>query len=281
MRNFSCFLKKDGMNISILGCGWLGMPLGKYLVKKGFYIKGSSTDIDKLKEISECGVIASHIHFTPEISQNYSRDFFNTDLLFINIPPGRKNLDGNFYLNVMKNVRNLILKHKIPNIIFISSTSVYPYINKKVDENTSVSPEKESGKVLLQAEQIFLKNDSFDTNIIRFGGLIGGSRKPGRFLAGKKNISNANAPVNLIHLDDCIGIIANLIQSDSKGEIYNACMPEQPSKIDFYTKAAEKNGFPLPHFDLNSNEGYKIVDSSKIISKLKYSFKYKNPVDCL
>lgn len=27
--------------ISILGCGWLGLPLGQHLVQQGYHIKGS------------------------------------------------------------------------------------------------------------------------------------------------------------------------------------------------------------------------------------------------
>ena len=34
--------------ISILGCGWLGHPLAKFLISENFIVKGSTTTISKL-----------------------------------------------------------------------------------------------------------------------------------------------------------------------------------------------------------------------------------------
>ncbi|WP_258929290.1 hypothetical protein [Flavobacterium davisii] len=34
--------------ISLLGCGWLGLPLAESLIKKGYEIKGSTTNLDKI-----------------------------------------------------------------------------------------------------------------------------------------------------------------------------------------------------------------------------------------
>jgi len=60
---------------------------------------------------------------------------------------------------------------------------------------------------LYRSEQLFHENTNFQTTVIRLAGLIGPGRNPARFFAGKTNIPNGNAPVNLIHLDDCIGFI--------------------------------------------------------------------------
>ena len=35
--------------ITILGCGWLGLPLAQTLVKEGYSVKGSTTTEDKLE----------------------------------------------------------------------------------------------------------------------------------------------------------------------------------------------------------------------------------------
>ena len=34
--------------ISILGCGWLGLPLAKAIVENGFSVKGSTTSSEKI-----------------------------------------------------------------------------------------------------------------------------------------------------------------------------------------------------------------------------------------
>ena len=45
------------MKISILGCGWLGFPLAKSLVEKGFSVKGSTTSENKLSILSTAGIL--------------------------------------------------------------------------------------------------------------------------------------------------------------------------------------------------------------------------------
>ena len=39
------------MQVSILGCGWLGLPLAKSLIEKGFSVNGSTTSVEKIPEV--------------------------------------------------------------------------------------------------------------------------------------------------------------------------------------------------------------------------------------
>ena len=63
-----------------------------------------------------------------------------------------------------------------------------------------------AGISLLEMEQLFTQNNQFEAAVIRFGGLYGPGRHPGNFLARKKELAGASNPVNMIHLEDCIGI---------------------------------------------------------------------------
>ena len=42
--------------ISILGCGWLGLPLAKALLKKKFHVNGSTTTVEKLDVLKDEGI---------------------------------------------------------------------------------------------------------------------------------------------------------------------------------------------------------------------------------
>jgi UDP-glucose 6-dehydrogenase len=44
------------MKISIVGCGWLGLPLGAKLVKNGHRVFGSTTSEEKIEEIKAAGI---------------------------------------------------------------------------------------------------------------------------------------------------------------------------------------------------------------------------------
>jgi len=128
-------------------------------------------------------------------------------------------------------------------------------------------------------ENLFRNLTDFKTTIIRFGGLIGADRNPARFLL-KSNSVIANVPVNLIHQDDCIGIITAIIKQELWGETFNACCQEHPLKKEFYGKAALISGLPVPVIS-DQNGAYKIIDSSKLKRLSKYKFKYPSPMDYL
>ncbi|HAH22755.1 MAG TPA: NAD(P)-dependent oxidoreductase, partial [Prolixibacteraceae bacterium] len=162
-------------------------------------------------------------------------------------------------------------------VIFISSTSVYPDKNQIAREEDFLVPDKPSGKALLEAEELLKELQEFKTTIIRFGGLIGVDRNPGRFLL-KSSKPIEDAPVNLIHQDDCIDIISSIIDHDLWGETLNACCPEHPMKKDFYQKAAKQAGFSALVV-AEQDAPFKIVDSSKLIRLLDYEFIYSSPMD--
>jgi nucleoside-diphosphate-sugar epimerase len=172
-------------------------------------------------------------------------------------------------------VEELVIKK----VLFISSTSVYESQNKELREGEEGNPEKASGRALLAAEKLFTESDKFETTILRFGGLIGYDRNPARFLQGKTNVAG-ESPVNLIHRDDCVNIIAQILDKGIWGEVFNASSPEHPTKRGFYTKAAKISEVAAPGFT-DELEDFKIINSDKLIKALDYSFAYKSPMDYL
>lgn len=262
-----------------MGCGWLGVPLGKHLRNQGFTVKGSVTSYGKFDLLCTSGIVPYQIVLTDSEIVIDDPGFFETDVLVISIPPRR--IDGieRIFPAQIAQLIPLILKYGIRKVIFISSTSVYPENRRKAKETDVLSPDKASGKALVLAENLLKNLIDFETTILRFGGLIGADRNPARFLL-KSAQPVANAPVNLIHQDDCIGIITTILEQNLWGEILNACCPEHPLKKDFYGKAAQISGLPVPGIS-DQDEAYKIVDSSKLKRLLKYKFKYQSPMDYL
>ena len=47
------------MQVSILGCGWLGLPLAKSLIEKGFSVNGSTTSVEKIPILESLGIQTS------------------------------------------------------------------------------------------------------------------------------------------------------------------------------------------------------------------------------
>ncbi|HRG37440.1 MAG TPA: SDR family oxidoreductase [Bacteroidia bacterium] len=269
---------KSVHSISILGCGWLGLPLAELLVKKQFNVMGSVTTAEKLIVLKKKGIIPFQLELTDEkIIGDRLSEFFHADLLIINIPPGRRKDVVYYHKAQIQQLITALKKGTIKQVIFISSSAVYPDLNKVVFENETEQPEKESGKALLEAEQLLRDQTNFTTTIIRFAGLIGPDRHPGKFLAGKQNVANGEAPVNLIHRDDCIALIAEIIEQEAWGDIFNACADNHPSRNLFYTTAAKQLALEIPSFAKDEAK-FKIINSDKIKKRLKYSFKFPDPL---
>jgi nucleoside-diphosphate-sugar epimerase len=257
--------------VSILGCGWYGLALAKSLIKEGYLVKGSTTSIEKLESLQEFGIKSYQVDFSTE-NEVYSPKFFQSDVLFIAIPPKRKSGEVNSYPQKIKAICKAAADGRIKHVILISSTGVYGNTGQVLNELNEPIPASESGHALLLAENIVITQENISSTIIRFGGLFGPDRDPGRFLKGKQAIPNGLAPVNMIHLNDCLGISHLILEQASFGRVYNACSPQHPSRIDFYSRSAIKASESPPDFIRELKE-WKIVDSVNIPLYLKYIFK--------
>lgn len=258
-------------NISILGCGWYGFELAKTLSADGHHIKGSTTSPEKLSLLKESDIVPYLINLSEE--DNHSDPlFFDSEILIIAIPPKRNTIEQHNFVTKIKKITAAAEASRIEHVIFISSTSVYGDKNAEINEHTPASPDTDSGKAILLAEGLLQEKASFSTTIIRFGGLFGPNRNPGRFFAGKKDIPNGQAPVNLIHLNDCIAITQKIISKAAYGHIYNACSTDHPSRAEFYTHAAIQSGLEPPQFK-DELLNWKRVNSISIPEYLDYTFK--------
>jgi nucleoside-diphosphate-sugar epimerase len=259
--------------ISILGCGWLGFPLAKALIKDGFTVKGSTTSTEKISLLQSAGIEPFIIQLEEEkISESITDFLADSQILIVDIPP---KLRGNATENFVAKIATLlpfIEKSTIEKVLFVSSTSVYGEDNLHVTEATPLNPDSEGGRQLAIVESLLQKNSHFETTILRFGGLIGEDRNPVRFLSGRENIENPDAPINLIHQDDCIGIIEKIIALNSWDEIFNAVAPYHPSRKEYYTQKAADLNLALPKFAASNTIVGKTILNDKLIKSLQYSF---------
>ncbi len=263
--------------ISVLGCGWLGLPLAKSLVSKGYSVNGSTTSADKTEMLQSEGIEPFLLQLKPDLTGNNIEDFFSSKILIINFPPGRRDDVISYHTKQIEAIIHFVEKSPVKKIIFASSTSIYKSVNKTLTEADDVPAESQTGEALKIAEQILMANKNFNTAVLRFGGLIGKGREPGKFFAGRKDIPNGSAPVNLIIIDDCINIIHKIIEQDVYGEIFNAVADEHPTRSEFYTAAAERQNLPVPEF-IDALSEYKIISNKKLRQKLNYTFIYPDPL---
>ena len=277
-------MKEERKKIAILGCGWLGLSLAKSLLSKGYEVKGSTTSESKLDVLKNAGISTFQIQLEEhQIIGNITDFLKKTDVLVIDIPPGlRREFSTSLEMTFVNKVKTLIPfieKSGIQKVVFVSSTSVYGdgFQIVEITEETQPNPDTESGKQLVIAETILQSNSYFKTTVIRFGGLLGDDRHPIKFLAGRTNVENPDAPVNMIQREDCIGIIEEIlkqVQHDNWewNQTFNAVAPQHPTRKAYYHKKAEIFNLPLPTFAEDSESKGKIISSKKVETILGYSF---------
>ena len=143
----------------------------------------------------------------------------------------------------------------------------------KIDSNTIALPDSENGKEILKTENL-VKNKNY--TILRFGGLIGEGRNPLKYLIQKNEVLNADAPINYIHLKDCIGIINAIISKGKWGETYSAVAPFHPSKIEYYNTLCDIKKINRLNFSNKKTEINKEIYDDRIENELNYTFKFSD-----
>ena len=234
-----------------------------------------TTSNTKLKTLKSNGILPYVIALHEDkISGNYAEFLKGSDTLIINVPPGlRKNPNKNHTKEILQ-LLNAVALSTVKNMLFISSISVY-----KDDENFSnitdtilPNANSNSGRQLIEIEKLLRNHKKINTTILRFGGLFDEERHPGTFLSKKTTNTNPEAPINLIHKHDCIGIIAAVLKKEIWNATFNAVYPLHPNKKDYYTGYCLKREMTVPKFNETEKSKGKLIDSSKLVQRLNYTF---------
>ncbi len=265
--------------ISILGAGWLGLPLGKSLLADGYRVKGATTRTARLPEIEAAGLSGYQIVVSAgQISGNRPNDFFTCDLCILSLPPGRRQpeVETRYPQQVERVLKQLNTGHA-PRLLFFSTTGIYGDHNAVVYEADKPDPRRPGAKAVAAAEALLQKQLGDRLTILRLAGLVGGDRHPGRFLAGRKGLPNGDALVNLVHREDVIGIVQAVLKQGAWGTIFNVCADKHPTRGEFYTRQALRLGLEPPQFLDAGPVSYKIVSNEKVKRQLGYTFQWPDP----
>lgn len=260
--------------ISILGCGWLGLPLAKSLLEKKHELKTSTTSSEKIEKLESFGLNPYLISLSDVIEGDISGFLQDSEILIVDIPPNLSAGENDDFTAKIKILVPEIEKFSVDKVLFVSATSVYDDDEsfRIITEKTPENPVTESAKQMLKAEEILFESRNFKTTSLRFGGLFGEERHPIYYLSGKTGIANPDAPINLIGLKDCIGIIEKIIEKESWNEVFNAVNPEHPSRKEYYNGKAASLELPLVGFDESKTSVGKIIDCRKVIGVLGHEF---------
>ncbi len=268
--------KQIKMTISILGCGWLGLPLAEKLLQKGYSVNGSTTTSEKIEIIEKKGIDAFYIELTEEKVKGEVFSFLDgAEVLIVDIPPGlRKKTDASFVKKIQLFIPKLELS-SVEKVILVSSTSVFEDEENFPEYTEASTPngKSSSSQQIQEVEKLFQHNSNFKTTVIRMGGLLGENRHPVKFLARRKDIANPEAPVNLIQQQDALNLIMQTLQQEKFGEVYHGVYPLHPSKEEYYSAKAKDFNLEPPKFNSSSVSIGKKISSAKTQKELEFTFR--------
>lgn len=139
------------------------------------------------------------------------------DVIVVTLTPSSYDDDG-YRMGYVEPIRNIINAYENSHwqglIVFVSSTGVYGQNDgSEVDEQSNTDPVRFSGKRILEAEEL-LRSSDLNSVSVRFSGIYGPSRERLINKAAEKDWQHSDQAqwTNRIHIDDCAGVIAHLIE---------------------------------------------------------------------
>ena len=264
--------------VSIIGCGWLGLPLASRLEAEGYIVRGSTTSPEKLPELRQKGIDAYSLQLNPEPVGDLTA-LLRANTLVINVPPKAGKMGDAFHPQQIAHLTEAIRQSPVEHVIYVSSTSVYPETNQTVMEDDVLTEAQSASPSLVRAEQLVQAlAPRRKVTILRYGGLMGYDRIPGKYVAGR-TVDTGAAPVNYLHRDDAVGILQRMVDEWEPG-VFNGVAPEHPTREAIYRKSCADFGYKLPTFVAPADPlSYKIVSPDKLLRTTNYEFRYPDPLE--
>jgi nucleoside-diphosphate-sugar epimerase len=278
------------MKCLIVGCGYVGLPLGAELIRQGHDVSGLRRSVSAENELKAAGIQPLFGDVTqPETLARLPRDF---DWVVNCVSSNGGGVDEyrQVYLQGMRNLIDRFAPNPPKKFVYTGSTSIYGQTDgSQVKETSPTEPAADTAKVLLETEKLLLAavtERKFPAVILRVAGIYG----PGRghrfrqFLKNEARIEGDGSRfLNMIHRDDLIGCIIAALKSGRAGEVYNAVDDEPVSQANFFQWLAATVGkYPPPSVPENPVENRKRGATNKRVlnrrlkMELGCQFKYPN-----
>ena len=283
------------MRVLIVGCGYVGVPLGAELVRRGHEVHGLRRSAAGDGELSAAGIRPLLGDVTkPETLQPLPRDF---DWV-VNCVAAGGNAENyqSVYLQGTRNLIEWLSPNPPQKFVYTSSTSVYAQNDgSMVDESSPTEPLAETSQILVETEKVLLEASGrglkgheagrpFPAVILRVAGIYGPDRGHWfkQFIRNEAKLEGDGARfLNMIHREDVAGCIIAALQNGVPGEIYNAVDDKPVSQRDFFAWLARTLARPMPTAtveDLNARRRRgvtnKRISNAKLKAALKYQFRF-------
>ncbi|MDH6056798.1 SDR family oxidoreductase [Umezakia ovalisporum] len=261
------------MNISIIGCGYVGYAVAQYWQQRmTFMVTATTTTPERvpiLQSVAQKVVVSSGSD-----SQRLKYLLQNQDVVLLTVGAKKANSYQETYFNTAKTLVELLPElPSIKQLIYTGSYSVYGDHNGAwVDEETLPTPSNENGKILKTTEDVLLgaSSDHLRVCILRLGGIYGPNRELMKIFSqvpGTTRLGDGEDVANWIHLDDIVGAIEFVRQHHLQG-IYNLVDDSYLTSRDLLDTLLQKHNLPRVKWD-NTFKSSRLYNAKVANQKIK------------
>ena len=276
------------MRVLIVGCGYVGLPLGVELVGQGHEVFGLRRSSAGQSELVAGGLKPLVADITRPEDLAKLPPSFDWVVNAVSSTKGGADEYREVYLHGTRNLLEWLRAAPPKKFVYTSSTSVYGQNDGSLVKETSpAEPASLTSRLLVEAEKLLLEaaqTRQFPAMILRVAGIYG----PGRghlflqYLRHEAKIAGRGERlINMVHRDDLVGAIVAALKQGRSGEIYNVVDDEPVAQIHFFGWLSETLGKWMPPFVAETAEAEgkrgrtnKRVSNRKLKRELGYQFKY-------
>ncbi len=276
------------MRVLIVGCGYVGLPVGAELVRQGHEVVGVRRTPGGETALREAGMEPVLGDITAE---SFGLPAGRFDAVVFSASAGgtaTAALTRVLQVEAMARLVSQLAKDPPKKFVFAGSKAVYGQQDGSLVKETSVTkPDGARAQVWVEAEQWLLGAGKVVAPVIlRFGDIYG----PGRELFVEDFAKNrlkipgqGQRHLNMIHRDDAVGVILAALKNGRTGEVYNAVDDEPIRETQFFSWLAETMGKWLPPSGPEETDPVRRrelanckVSNRRLTMELGYRLKYPN-----
>lgn len=288
------------MRVLIIGCGYVGLPLGVELKNAGHEVFGLRRNPSASAELRDVGVIPVVADITEPEGLLHLPGSLDWVVNCTSAGGGGSESYRRVYVDGMRNLVSKLMgtpasgfsegrrrEGSAPRFVYTSSTGVYGQNDGSwVTEESPTEPLAETGRILVEAEQVLLsahRDAGFPALVLRLAGIYG----PGRgywfkqFLSGEAGLEGDGSRfLNMVHRDDVVGAIVAALARGKPGEVYNVVDNEPVTQRDLFRWLSDVLHKPMPpsvpprHSPRRRRPGNKRISNAKLRQQLGYRLRF-------
>lgn len=237
----------------IVGCGYLGQRLAPLLVEQGQTVYGTTRSYQKAPRLAEHQIRPLIVHVTQPVTLAALTPALEAPSLDVYqmIPPGRPTNSPSprqVLLGGTAHILKALRRAQVRRAVLVSSTAVYGQQGgERIDADTPAEPADERGKLMAEAERLWLDAGP-QFHVARLAGIYG----PGRIIGlaavqqGAPLVGDPHALLNLIHVDDAAALLRAVTTAQSPGRVEIGCDGNPVPRQTYYEHLARRLGVPPP-----------------------------------